>query len=259
MPLKPCPNCGNQISDQAEKCPNCDAIITDNASPRAAGHRQPSIWVILAIILSIGALILCGGIAFYIYNQKSTPQTEQTGSTTANQQQTSSDKDRQLPIATPATEENATESEETTDETTENITVRPLTQFSLVEIHKGIGVSFRSNLNSVLQNLGFTTKTFNRPANMDDMTPFTTLKATRQGNGGTTKIELRDGEDNLCTIDFANQTEVDNFVQSMLDSGYSKDGNIYSHPSNDLSQIYVKVTGLRAKIIRPFEGLPYDF
>ena len=139
--------------------------------------------------------------------------------------------------------------------------VKPLTQYLLVKVvDDGIGVTFRDNIAAQLKSLGFKVTTYQRPPRLDEMESYLSLKATRQGKNGITKIEMESGgEDPVCTIDFANQAEADKFVESMLVSDYIRDGNLYSHPANGLAKIYVKVIGKRVKLISPVEMLPYDF
>ncbi|MDE5849796.1 MAG: hypothetical protein K2H38_06620 [Muribaculaceae bacterium] len=152
--------------------------------------------------------------------------------------------------------------EASTPETTpSDIEVKPLTQYYFVKaLDRDMGVKFRDNIAVQLKNLGFEVKTFKRPSHLDEMESYLSLKATRQGTDGVTKIEMQSGgEDPVCTIDFANQAEADDFVQSMIVSNYQKDGNIYSHPANGMAKIFVKVSGKRIKMISPFEMLPSDF
>lgn len=139
--------------------------------------------------------------------------------------------------------------------------VKPLTQYLLVKVlDDGLGVTFRDNVAAQLKNLGFKVTTYQRPPRLDEMESYLSLRATRQEMGGVTKIEMESGgEDPTCTIDFANQAEADNFVQSMLLSDYIQNGDIYSHPANNLGKIYVKVIGKRVKLISPLEMLPNDF
>lgn len=139
---------------------------------------------------------------------------------------------------------------------------QPLTQFSLVEVLDGdIGVSLRSDneLARLLKNIGFTVSTFKRPANTDEMLAFTSLDATRRSSAGKTHLTVRRGEDIYCFIDFATQAEATKFVESMKKSGYRQQGSLYSHPSNSMAKIYVRVNGRRVKIISPFESLPSNF
>lgn len=145
-----------------------------------------------------------------------------------------------------------------TDEGTDDEEFTPLTQYKLVEVHNN-GVSFRGNIALQLKSLGFTVKTFERPGYMDDMESFKILSATRQRKTGTTKITMESGEDIICTIDFADQRELDSFVNSMRDSHYLNSGSLYWHPKNALAQIYARVNGLKVKIICPFEMLPSNF
>ncbi|MDE6297164.1 MAG: hypothetical protein K2L89_04895 [Muribaculaceae bacterium] len=155
-------------------------------------------------------------------------------------------------VDTPVVEEK----EETEDENEPT----HVTQYCLVDVDKQIGPYFRDN-SKLLKNLGFTVRTYNRPSNMDEMEDFTELVATRPGKSGVTKITQTSGEDRYCIIDFANETELAAFVESMHASGYTKSGHIYSHPKNvpGMGMIYVKVEGLKVTMISPFEMLGTNF
>lgn len=136
--------------------------------------------------------------------------------------------------------------------------VQPLTQYALVEVTK-YGASFRSNMETVLKNIGFNIKTYPEPD--DEMESHIFMKASRDNNGGTTTIIGEHGEDVLLTINFAYQSEVDDFVESMVKAGYKKEGHIYANPHNQsgFGCIYVKVKGLKVTLISPFEMLPNNF
>lgn len=138
--------------------------------------------------------------------------------------------------------------------------VAPLTQYALVEVLDGnMGVGFRAKAGEVLKTLGFTVKKFERPADVDEMAPFVFMTAHRQEPSGSTNIAFKSGEDQLLTIDFANREGVEKFVESMKKSGYVYSDGIYAHPKNSMGKIYVKVQGLKVKIIFPFEMPPYEW
>lgn len=138
--------------------------------------------------------------------------------------------------------------------------VLPITQYLFVEIlSDDMGVGFRDNFPEVLSNIGFELEFFEIPKDVGEMNEYTILKATRKGKGGVTEVVLENGEDLLCTINFANKMELDTFVESMFLSNYIYDGRLFIHPKNNLGKTYVKVDGLMAQIICPFEMLPYDF
>lgn len=158
-----------------------------------------------------------------------------------------------LVIITQPAAENVTSApakEPAADQTFKDAGVTPLTQFMLVEVN-GNGVTFRQDLASRLRNLGFKVTTYKQSPYSEEAS--VTLRATRQGSGGVTKIEMVTGADLTCTIDFANQTEVNNFVESLNLSHYTKNGNTYIHPSSDTDKIFVTVTGKRVVIESPFE------
>ncbi len=141
--------------------------------------------------------------------------------------------------------------------------VNPLTQYALVEVlDDGTGVRFRPNMDVLLKSIGFKVMYYRCPSDYDDeMVEYLSMRATRKGKGGLTVVELHDGQDLLCTIDFANKDEVDNFVKSMYLSGYRQNDGLFSHPANVAGgcAIYVRVTGNRVRLMLPFEMLPYDF
>lgn len=138
------------------------------------------------------------------------------------------------------------------------LNVKPLTQYALVEVGD-YGVGFRKNdkIASILKGIGFKAKSYNvvSEGEYEELG----LEASRAGNNGTTTVRLTYSEDILCTIHFANQEEVDAFVDSMKKSKYSQEGTLFSHPQNNMGKIYVRVNGLNVKIISPFEMLPNNF
>lgn len=140
--------------------------------------------------------------------------------------------------------------------------VAPLTQYALVEVlDEDMGVGFRAKAGEVLKTLGFTVKEFERPTDVDEMAPFVFMTAHRQEPSGSTNIVFKNGEDQLLAIDFASREDVDKFVESMQKSGYEYSDGMYIHPKNKMGmgQIYVKVRGLKVKIISPFEMLPSEW
>lgn len=140
--------------------------------------------------------------------------------------------------------------------------VAPLTQYALVEVlDEDMGVGFRAKAAEVLKTLGFTVKEFERPTDVDEMAPFVFMTAHRQEPSGSTNIVFKNGEDQLLAIDFASREDVDKFVESMQKSGYEYSDGMYIHPKNKMGmgQIYVKVRGLKVKIISPFEMLPSEW
>lgn len=137
---------------------------------------------------------------------------------------------------------------------------RPLTQFFLVQTCE-YGASFReaSDMARVLKSLGFAVNMPRHVASDDEdpMAEYTILSASRK----CTRLTLKNGEDVECVIDFANQKEVNDFVNSLVKAGYRKHGTLYEHPRNiaGFSMIYVRVAGRRVKLIKPFEMLPNNF
>jgi predicted RNA-binding Zn-ribbon protein involved in translation (DUF1610 family) len=49
----PCPNCGEDVWEEAERCPHCG----ENITPRIGSDRKPW-WVIAAAILALLAVLL---------------------------------------------------------------------------------------------------------------------------------------------------------------------------------------------------------
>lgn len=137
---------------------------------------------------------------------------------------------------------------------------KPLTQYYLVGT-SDLGAGFRGSdeISRFLKKLGFSVTTYTRPDDVDEMESFTILKASRKVSDGTTNVFIGNGEDIYCVIDFANQAEVDAFVESLKAAHYHQDGTFFAHPANDISKIYVRVNGLNVKLIWPFEMLPNDF
>lgn len=181
-----------------------------------------------------------------------------------------SDKDADTSEATSVRNNDATTDQKNIDiiqpsasaDEAESAAVAPLTQYALVEVLDGnIGVGFRAKAGEVLKTLGFTVKEFKRPADVDEMEPFVFMTAHRQEPNGSTNIAFLSGEDQLLTIDFASRDDVKKFVESMQKSGYEYYDGIYAHPKNKmgLGRIYVKVRGLKVKIISPFEMLPTEW
>lgn len=138
--------------------------------------------------------------------------------------------------------------------------LKPVTQYCIVTpTDFGANIRDSKQLKSLLKGLGFEVKTFNRPESMDEMDDFTELKASRKGVDGTTTISYITGEDRVVYIDFANGHELNQFVESMVVSNYSKSGNKYLNPHNNVSKVGVRVSGNKVKVIDPFEMLPPDF
>lgn len=122
------------------------------------------------------------------------------------------------------------------------------------------GAGFNSeHISKVLKRLGFKVSLRHRPGDLDDMEEFTDLTASRTNDAGTTRVKYVSGEDPLCIIDFASMEEVDAFVQSLIASGYRKEGTLYIHPNDLHCKIFVRVRGRQVKIVNPWEMLPIDF
>jgi predicted nucleic acid-binding Zn ribbon protein len=49
----PCPHCGKQISEEAQRCPHCNTYISEEDAP---SHH--SIWIIVGVIATIVAVIV---------------------------------------------------------------------------------------------------------------------------------------------------------------------------------------------------------
>ena len=76
MALKPCPHCGNHISDKATKCPKCGAVLSEKdffgslniqkgeATPLKSNdfdeehEAQNKLWMTIVILLIILGLIV---------------------------------------------------------------------------------------------------------------------------------------------------------------------------------------------------------
>ncbi len=138
--------------------------------------------------------------------------------------------------------------------------VKPVTQYALINTSDyGPGIRDVKQLKSLLTGLGFAVKTNNRPESEDEMEEYTALTASRKGVDGTTTITYTRSEDNVIYINFANEHELNQFVESMVVSNYSKSGNHYYHPKNNMGKIGVKVSGNKVTIMDPFEMFPENF
>lgn len=138
--------------------------------------------------------------------------------------------------------------------------VKPLTQYLFISPNKeGAAMREVKALKSLLTGLGFSVKTFKKPADLEFGDPFTYLTASRKGNGGTTFVKIIGniyGFESSITeafINFANQTELDKFIESMEISNYHKHGNTYENPNNYRYHVEVDIEGLTATITSTFE------
>lgn len=142
----------------------------------------------------------------------------------------------------------------------EQISVQPLTQYLFVSPGKeGPKMRDEKALKSLLTNLGFSVKIFKEPSNMEFGEPFTFLKASRKGNGGITTVKgitnIHGFESSISKIqiDFANQEELNKFIESMVVSNYSKHGKSYHNPKNYREHVEVDINGKSALITFTFE------
>lgn len=106
-----------------------------------------------------------------------------------------------------------------------------LTQYIMVQSDEIIA-TFRDNA-GILKNMGFKVKNFKTPATGG---AYTEMTATRQGKDGVTTIKKRYLDDayvtTTVTIDFANKSELDSFVESMKASKWVKQGDFWTHPTS---------------------------
>jgi hypothetical protein len=49
----PCPYCGEDVYEDAERCPNCDKYISDEDAPTT---RKP-LWFVVALVLALAMLL----------------------------------------------------------------------------------------------------------------------------------------------------------------------------------------------------------
>ena len=89
MALIQCPECGQMISDKARKCPNCGYVVprisktetslateSAKANSAAANKKRPK-RKLTAILISIGVIVIAGGIAWGIYSYNEAQKQEQ--------------------------------------------------------------------------------------------------------------------------------------------------------------------------------------
>ena len=119
---------------------------------------------------------------------------------------------------------------------------KPLTQYYLVDATGGQAtLRSKSQMGKMLKSLGF--KIVSSGA---------TFKATRNGTT-VTMTKIRNG--NKCIINFASQSEVNQFVESMNKSGWGKSGNSYMHPNVMFGGgVHATVNGRTVTLIYEWDG-----
>jgi len=55
--LVPCPYCGDDVYEQAERCPHCGKYISEEDTPDHAAARFPS-WLIVGVIACLVAVLI---------------------------------------------------------------------------------------------------------------------------------------------------------------------------------------------------------
>lgn len=132
---------------------------------------------------------------------------------------------------------------------TTSISGKPLTQYALIDTSSGLP-DFRkdANMAKILRGLGFQVN-YNRNR----------FNASR--NGTTVRIDNEEeGGDIFCYINFRNQAEANEFVNSMKKSGWTKVGKFYFHPMRrDGAGIQAKVSGTQITLVSFWEGPLPDF
>lgn len=96
---------------------------------------------------------------------------------------------------------------------------KPLTQYSLVEVNGNMAsLRSKSDMGRILKSLGFKI-----------VSNGSTFKAVRNGTS-VVMTKIRHG--NKCVVNFATQSEANEFVDSMIKSKWSRIGNtnVYQHP-----------------------------
>lgn len=124
----------------------------------------------------------------------------------------------------------------------------PLTQWFLVDAEGNNIPLFRDaeTMAQKLKTLGFTSRYTDGEDGYG-----ATLKASR--NGTSLKVEYY--EDSTCTINFKNQSDLNDFVNSLINSHWEYDGTTYWHPNNDgPTGMGAKVKGLTVTIVSYWEG-----
>lgn len=130
-----------------------------------------------------------------------------------------------------------------------SISGKPLTQYAIVDASKGMA-GFRSfaNMAKILRGLGFQVN-------------YTSNRFNASRNGTTVRIDKDEmcGEI-FCYINFRNQAEANEFVNSMNKSGWRKDGKFYFHPiMNNGYGVQAKVSGTQVTLVSFWEGPLLDF
>ena len=95
----------------------------------------------------------------------------------------------------------------------------PLTQYALVDVSGGMAsLRSKSDMGRILKSLGFKI-----------VSNGSTFKAVRNGTS-VVMTKIRNG--NKCVVNFATQSEANQFVDSMIKSKWTRIGNtnVYQHP-----------------------------
>ena len=130
---------------------------------------------------------------------------------------------------------------------TTSVSGKPLTQYALIDTSSG-SAKFRNDANmaKILRGLGFQVN-------------YTLTRFNASRNGTTVRI-YNEESDIFCYINFRNQAEVNEFVNSMKKSGWIKNGKFYFHPMmNNGTGVQAKVSGTQVTLVCFWEGPLPDF
>lgn len=57
-PLEPCPNCGEEIYEDAEQCPYCGEYVVSGSRPSNLWGKKSLIWIVIGILGVISTVIV---------------------------------------------------------------------------------------------------------------------------------------------------------------------------------------------------------
>lgn len=267
MALHKCPHCGKMISDKAEKCPRCNHPVGQDTLPvnnwqtavqnthapnndRKNDNRNPDYNTrVIVYSIIIATIVIVGVILFVSFYPKQ--DSKETAVLDSSHIETVTPT-VELPKDTVPTKEDKREHRVKEKQKPVKKKYKPLTQWYLVNA-EGYMPSLRNpyELARKLEHLGFKVNSiiYNRlTAYRDDMS-----------------VDLRysdeiDESDCYCIINFGSYEELDDFIESMHKSHWTKSGKYYFHKDNDGGNgVAAKIEGLNVTLVEMWEGLPGGF